>query len=159
MSFSKATLSVVFIFLLTYIAEAKNGKEKLRWLSASSEESSGGAYGSPSVVNYTFYFQVHTSSKNLKLENLWVNEKASEFKFYNLKTGALEFEKNDTLVVLAKTYKVDPNIEPKKELETSIAIQRPNSYPGDALLSYSNCNKKRYVSILTIKKLPKVYRP
>ncbi len=158
MNFQKLLLCFAFFQLINEV-DAKVVKEKLRCISATSQVSLGGAAGSPLVINYSFLFIAHSSSKNLKISDLYIGNEPVEMKWYSLNNGSSTFQKKDTLMVTAKkrlTSILSDSTAVNSEKHSQ--AKNPFDYKGEALLVYSSCKKKKLLVIPSIEKLAKEYR-
>ena len=135
--------------------QAKVPAKKLRCVSASSQRFAGGAMGSPAGTRYRLTFVAPASGNKLKVDQLWVGKNFYQVNAVNKLNGSTVFSKNDTIEVVTDSYLPVKNHTTSENI-TQIAV--PIEYKGEALIGYSICKKKRYLSIEKFVVLPRENR-
>ncbi|MBK9478841.1 MAG: hypothetical protein IPP56_13330 [Bacteroidetes bacterium] len=154
----KIALASLF-FLSVMVVNAAITDKKLKCSSASSQQFSGGAAGSPSGVRYVFNIVAIASSENLVIDQSWIKNEYHDVIVYNKKNGGAVFSKNDTLVITVSTYTTGTfQLNNQQVTENAKQLAIPCEYKGDALLGYTIGGKRKYLIVKKIVALPRENR-
>lgn len=132
-------------------------KQDFEIIEATSQGWSGGVVGNEGT-SYDIFIKVNKSSKKLKIDQLWINDRFYNVEIYVKTKKSLKkdtcFKKHNTVLIKAidsawPTYKTDINKN----------ILPPYKYEGAGLIGYTLENKRKYQLIKEIRQLPPLVYP
>jgi len=139
-------------------------RNDLEVISATSQNWAGGIAGL-SGTRYIISVKTNKPFDNLTIDRLWIGDKFMVFKLSSLgnRTGKIEFQKNDTLVISVNKRNLPDFMKVGKNDDSGGKItedpEKPFEYKGVALIGYKTGNKRKYLTVEKFKILKQVNYP